>query len=83
MNHSGSEICPICISEKQKLIAMRIEEAKAEERIKDLSPDLIDVLKRLKSILEKPAGNHKFMQIAEPARRCLNIINEAIKKDIQ
>jgi hypothetical protein len=40
-------------------------------------------LKQLKSILEVPASNRVMMQIAGPARRCLNIIKSTEGKITQ
>ena len=40
-------------------------------------------LKQLKSILEVPASNRVMMQIAGPARRCLNIIKSTEEKITQ
>lgn len=42
----------------------------AKLRIKQLE----DAIRRIKQELESAAANRKFMQIAQPARTCLNII---------
>lgn len=50
-----------------------------ERRVKALEA----ALKQLKSILEVPASNRVMMQIAGPARRCLNIIKSTEEKITQ
>lgn len=34
------------------------------------------MLVKMRPILEKAAGNRKLMQVAQPARQCLNLMNQ-------
>lgn len=59
-------------------------ECRLQAAINSMREDIIDLqrqrdkahnaLREIKARLEGPAGNRRFMQIAEPARACLNII---------
>ena len=35
-------------------------------------------LKVIQGFMQRPASNIRYMQIAEPARRCLNVIKQAL-----
>lgn len=50
-----------------------------EQRVKALEA----ALEQLKTILTVPASNRVMMQIAGPARRCLNIIKSTEKLNTQ
>ncbi len=39
---------------------------------------LESALLKIKSVMQQPAGNRRFMQIAGPARQTINIINDAL-----
>jgi hypothetical protein len=53
--------------------AVSTEILKQQERIKRLE----DALTEIESAMKQPASNHRFMQIAGPARQVINIIKKA------
>ena len=72
------------MSNEQKYLDLRQEDRpellkRMDRRVKALEA----ALKQLKAILEVPASNRVMMQIAGPARRCLNIIKSTEKLNTQ
>jgi hypothetical protein len=53
-----------------ELVALRA----VNESLKIQRDNLLKDLGKIKNILSVPAGNRRLMQIAQPARECLNII---------
>ena len=72
------------MSNEQKYLGLTQEDRsellkRMDRRVKALEA----ALKQLKAILEVPASNRVMMQIAGPARRCLNIIKSTEEKNTQ
>jgi len=52
---------------------------KTIEELTKENEELRTALMQLRAIMERPASNMRFMQIAGPARQALNIIKLALK----
>ena len=70
MSAASCEWCgangPLCDTPKEAIAAFHSPEKRAIK--------LQNMMGEIATILERPASNRRFMQIAGPARECLNII---------
>lgn len=65
--------------EERARLAMKLWEYRVSNGTTERNQKLEAALQTLKQILTPVAGNRRLMQVASPARQCLNIINQLNK----
>lgn len=68
---------------KDQLASLSSIKAKDMRRLSDMIDRRTEALEEIRKIMLPLAGNRRFMQIAGPARECLNIIRRIVPNNVE